>query len=59
VLDDILTATDNARLVRTLNLLDEAADRFQILILTCHPERYRGLDRTKFVDLERIVAEGR
>ncbi|MCA9427727.1 MAG: hypothetical protein KC994_21795, partial [Candidatus Omnitrophica bacterium] len=38
VLDDILTATDTGRLARIMTLLEEAADRLQILILTCHPE---------------------
>ena len=52
VLDDVLTATDPARFARVLPILEEAAERFQILILTCHPERYRGLSEAKFVDLE-------
>jgi len=38
VLDDVLTATDPERLTRILELLDEAADRYQVLILTCHPD---------------------
>jgi ABC-type transport system involved in cytochrome c biogenesis ATPase subunit len=58
VLDDVLTATDTARLARTLRILEETADRFQILILTCHPERYRGLGEAVFVDLEERVREG-
>ena len=55
VLDDVLTATDTARLARTLRILEEAADRFQVLILTCHPERYRGLPDAEFIDLEKRV----
>ncbi len=59
VLDDILTATDTGRLARIMTLLEEAADRLQILILTCHPERYGGLKDANFIDLEECVAKGR
>ena len=55
VLDDVLTFTDAGRLARVMNILEEAADRLQILILTCHPERYLGLEDTNFIDLEKIV----
>ncbi|MEZ5352855.1 MAG: AAA family ATPase [Bryobacteraceae bacterium] len=43
VLDDVLTATDPDRLARVVDLLREESARLQFLILTCHPERYRGL----------------
>ncbi len=33
VLDDVLTATDTGRLARIMNVLEEAAQRLQILIL--------------------------
>jgi DNA repair exonuclease SbcCD ATPase subunit len=56
VLDDILTATDTGRLARILSILEEAAQRLQLFILTCHPERYRGLAAADFYDLEGIVA---
>jgi uncharacterized protein YhaN len=55
VLDDVLTATDTGRLARVMNVIEEAAQRLQILILTCHPERYRGLRNSVFFDLEDIV----
>lgn len=55
VLDDILTATDAGRLARIMTLLEESAERLQILILTCHPERYGGLKGGKFVDLELAI----
>lgn len=41
-LDDVLTATDTGRLARVMTILEEATQRLQILVLTCHPERYRG-----------------
>ncbi|MCX5907982.1 MAG: SMC family ATPase [Deltaproteobacteria bacterium] len=52
VLDDVLTATDSGRLARIMNLLEEAAGRLQIIILTCHPERYRALTAAEFFNLE-------
>ncbi len=56
VLDDVLTATDAGRLAKVMNVLEEAAQRLQVLILTCHPERYRGLKRAAFFDLESLIA---
>ena len=56
VLDDVLTATDSGRLARVVNVLEEAAQRLQIVVLTCHPERYRGLRGGRFFDLEAIAA---
>jgi uncharacterized protein YhaN len=55
VLDDVLTATDTSRLARVLTILEEAAQRLQVLIITCHPERYRGLNNAQFFDLETIL----
>jgi exonuclease SbcC len=52
VLDDVMTYTDAGRMARVLAILEEEAQRLQIIILTCHPERYRGLGEAKFVDLE-------
>lgn len=51
VLDDVLNATDTGRLARLLVLLEEASDKLQVVILTCHPERYRALDQAKFFNL--------
>ncbi len=58
VLDDVLTATDAGRLARVLSILEEAAQHLQVLIITCHPERYRGLDDAQFFDLEAILHDG-
>ena len=54
VLDDVFTYTDATRLDRITNILEESADRFQIVLLTCHPERYRSAADTKFFDLEAL-----
>ncbi len=56
VLDDVLNATDTGRLARMLTLLEEAADSLQIVILTCHPERYRALERAEFFHLSDLLS---
>jgi DNA repair exonuclease SbcCD ATPase subunit len=55
VLDDVLLATDAGRLARVMSVLEEAAQRLQVLILTCHPERYRALNEARFLDLEAML----
>jgi DNA repair exonuclease SbcCD ATPase subunit len=57
VLDDVLVATDAGRLARVMAILEEAAQRLQVLVLTCHPERYRGLEGATFFDLETIMRD--
>jgi hypothetical protein len=47
VLDDPLGETDPARQARLLDLLVQESERLQILILTCHPERYACLGRAR------------
>jgi len=43
--------------VQALNVsLEEAAETLQILILTCHPERYRALEGAQFINLEEAGA---
>ena len=56
VLDDVLVATDAGRLARVIRILEEAGQRLQVLILTCHPERYLGLDGAHFADLDEILS---
>jgi chromosome segregation ATPase len=43
ILDDVLVNTDPVRQDRILDVLGAQTDRLQILILTCHPDRYRGV----------------
>lgn len=43
VFDDNLVHTDPARLQLACSMLQESAERSQILLLTCHPERYLPL----------------
>ena len=55
VLDDVLTATDTGRLARVMTILEESAEQLQLLVLTCHPERYRALSGARFFDLEALA----
>jgi DNA repair exonuclease SbcCD ATPase subunit len=55
VLDDAFTATDTGRMARIVKILDEASDRFQIVLLSCHPERYSHLTHAKFFDLQELT----
>jgi DNA repair exonuclease SbcCD ATPase subunit len=59
VLDDVLTFTDAGRFARVLNILEEATQKLQVLVLTCHPERYQGLADVQFIDLEAIRYSGK
>ncbi len=59
VLDDVLTATDTGRFTRILRILQEMSSRLQIIILTCHPERYTGLEDMVRFDLEKLLAKSR
>ncbi len=52
MLDDVLNATDSGRHARILNLLEESSNHLQIIILTCHPERYRALDTAEVFELK-------
>jgi energy-coupling factor transporter ATP-binding protein EcfA2 len=54
IFDDVLMATDPARLARILALIEARRDHLQVLILTCHPERFASLTAAN-----RIVLPGR
>jgi uncharacterized protein YhaN len=42
ILDDVLVNTDAVRQERVLDVLTNLSARLQIIILTCHADRYRG-----------------
>lgn len=48
VLDDPLVNTDPNRLERILNLLEAASETLQIVILTCHLDRYQDISGKRF-----------
>jgi uncharacterized protein YhaN len=43
VLDDVLVHTDAVRHQNVLDYLEQLSGSVQVLLLTCHAERYRGL----------------
>ena len=51
VLDDQLTQTDGDRMAWLRDLLEEAARRIQIVVLTCHPQDYGPGPPAHVVDL--------
>ncbi len=59
VLDDVLNATDTGRFARILNILEETADSLQIIVLTCHPERYSALTEAELIPLETVARASR
>ncbi len=56
VLDDALTATDSPRFARILTILEELVSTLQILVLTCHPEKYGALTGARFIDLQELTS---
>jgi len=56
ILDDILTATDSIRIQKVMNVFEEASKLLQVIILTCHPERYENLKRAKNFDLQALLS---
>lgn len=46
MLDDALVHTDATRLAHMKRILYDAADRHQILLFTCHPEKWRDMGVT-------------
>ena len=54
VFDDAFLATDPTRAKRVLELLATAAEKLQIIVLTCHPARYRNLPDARHFDLEKL-----
>ena len=56
LLDDVLTATDNDRLPRICDLLTEMAGKMQVILFTCHPERFAMISKANLIDVEALQA---
>lgn len=54
ILDDVLVNTDSTRQENVLDFIQAISQRVQVLIVTCHPERYRGIG--KRIRIEHDVA---
>ena len=51
VLDDNLVHTDSARMLTACQLLESASAQIQVVVFTCHPERYVSLSSASFIEL--------
>lgn len=54
VFDDAFLSTDQSRTNAILELIQEASQQLQILLLTCHPERYEALGPANRINLEAV-----
>ncbi|PSF12189.1 GTP-binding protein [Marinobacter fuscus] len=57
ILDDTLVHSDQARLDNMKRILFDAANRHQILLFTCHPEKWQDLGVPP-MDLQRLKQQG-
>lgn len=53
IFDDNLVHTDDERMAQALRWIEEGARAAQVIVLTCHPERYRFATRPKMHELSR------
>jgi len=53
VLDDPLVNTDPARLHRALQILEDAANKLQLIVVTCDVDKYNWLPNANFIPLEK------
>jgi|GEM_PF-1498872 len=58
VLDDPLANTDASRLHRALRILEDAAEKLQIIVVTCDPDKYNWLSKANFISLSRQQRQG-
>lgn len=56
VLDDPLANTDVSRLRRALRILEDAAEKLQIIVVTCDVDKYNWLSKAKFISLEKRLS---
>ncbi|NLJ04844.1 MAG: hypothetical protein GX435_03930, partial [Exilispira sp.] len=53
VLDDPLANTDVSRLHRALQILEDAANQLQIIVVTCDIDKYNWLSNANYITMER------
>ena len=53
VLDDVLGWTDDRRLRGMLNVLEQTSRDMQVILLTCHPGRFRGIEGAANFEVQR------
>lgn len=57
ILDDILGWTDDRRLRAMLNVIERTSKDLQVILLTCHPARFRGMSGARSYDLDELKRE--
>ena len=55
---DPLVHADRGRARRLLFILEDAAARLQLVVVTCRREDYQGLASAKFIDVDALVRGG-
>ncbi len=53
VLDDPLANTDASRLHRALQILEDAANQLQIIVVTCDVDKYNWLSNINYITMEK------
>jgi exonuclease SbcC len=53
VLDDPLANTDASRLHRALQILEDAANQLQIIVVTCDVDKYNWLSNANYITMEK------
>jgi len=51
----VLTSTDDDRMARIRRLLATVSDRLQVIIVTCHSERFANMAGANRIDLLAIL----
>ncbi|WP_437314418.1 AAA family ATPase [Sorangium sp. So ce385] len=54
ILDDTMGWTDDARFLSMVQILRDAASELQIILLTCHPDRFSRFQAEYSADLDRL-----
>ena len=54
ILDDVLGWTDDRRLRSMINVFEKTAQDMQIILLTCHPGRFRSVMGASTFELDQL-----
>jgi len=57
ILDDTMGWTDDGRFLSMVQILRNAAKEFQLIVLTCHPDRFARLQPGRTIELDRLRRE--
>lgn len=57
ILDDTMGWTDDGRFLNMVRILRNASKEFQLIVLTCHPDRFARMQPGRTIDLEALRRE--